>query len=151
MAGRSDPCGGAESITKKRHSARFTDFAKNKTEEAVVKTSEERWKMIAVRHENLFVENAMKQCDCDSNCGDDCKCKPNDNSDELFSKFDLILNPRYVGGYQWFCKNCGKPVRSTELWFPCQNRFVTISVLCHFGCWNRWSLEMNPVAPKQTH
>ncbi len=99
----------------------------------------------AWRSENLFVDQWINQHrgwdrEHDRRTGD-----TEDNRSELFASFRLVLDrthTRYAAGYQWFCKVCGMPCASVEVWFPCRERFVTIKVMCHLGCHNRWRLNL---------
>lgn len=98
--------------------------------------------------ENLFVDDFFRKA---QSCGEQ---EPavffGDNRDELFDRFRLSLDPshqRYVAGYQWFCRVCGKPGASKEVWFPCRQKFVTVKVVCHLGCHNHWRLKIHAQRP----
>ncbi len=70
----------------------------------------------------------------------------NDNRKDLLDKFDIVFDEthrRFAAGYQWFCKRCGKPCSSQELWFPCKGRFITLKVVCHLGCMAHWRLKIH--------
>ncbi len=98
--------------------------------------------------ENLFVDDFFRR---ESAClEEDSKGSYGDNRDQLFERFRLSLDPshqRYVAGYQWFCRVCGKPVASEEVWFPCRQKFVTVKVVCHLGCHNHWRLKIYAQRP----
>ncbi|NLJ29940.1 hypothetical protein [Desulforhabdus amnigena] len=75
----------------------------------------------------------------------------NDNRQSLFEKFRLAIDERhqkYAAGYQWFCRKCGHPCASTEIWIPCKGKFVTAKVICHLSCFNHWRLEIYPAIPE---
>jgi len=98
---------------------------------------------------NLFVENPCdcqkgNVCNCES-CNGQCDCS-SDNRHDLYEKFDLVSNPKYVAGYQWFCKSCKFPAKTVELWFECKNAFVPLYVRCHLGCHAYWRLHIKPEA-----
>lgn len=98
--------------------------------------------------ENLFVDDFFR-----TNCS--CAEEPTpsltgDNREELFDRFRLNLDPshqRFVTGYQWFCRRCGKPAASEEVWFPCRQKFVTVKVVCHLGCFSHWRLKTHAQRP----
>ena len=74
-----------------------------------------------------------------------------DNREELFEKFRIELDDtgmKFAAGYQWFCRQCGKPASSVETWFACKEKFVTTKVICHLGCHNHWRLKIDPQMPE---
>ncbi|WP_448382114.1 hypothetical protein [Desulfosoma sp.] len=98
--------------------------------------------------ENLFVDDFFRK---DCSCAEDAASpSTGDNRDELFRKFRLSLDPshqRFVAGYQWFCQVCGKPAASAEAWFACRQKFVTVKVVCHLGCFSHWRLKIHAQRP----
>gem|GEM_PF-5426412 len=130
-----------------------------------------RWMMEYVKAESSACSEGCSSggCGCggaESKCGSDdcdgsggCGCHGDspasasdkvvfsDNGDTLFERFTLEVDPshkRFAGGYQWFCRNCGQPCSSVETWFPCQEKFITVKIVCHLGCHNHWRLHIGP-------
>lgn len=99
--------------------------------------------------ENLFVDDFFRaHCSCTE---ETTPSATGDNRDELFQRFRLSLDPshqRFVAGYQWFCRECGKPAASEEVWFPCRQKFVTVKVVCHLGCFRHWRLKIHAQRPE---
>ena len=98
--------------------------------------------------ENLFVDDFFRkeQFGAEGNPS----ASYGDNRDELFQRFRLSLDPthqKYVAGYQWFCRVCGKPGASQEVWFPCRQKFVPVKVVCHLGCHSHWRLKIHARQP----
>lgn len=58
--------------------------------------------------------------------------------------------PVYCTGWQWKCKVCGLPCRSTYFYFECKEKFVPVSVRCALGGHGKyvWNLEIYPCITK---
>lgn len=62
---------------------------------------------------------------------------------EIESKFELIYSDKRAGGWGWNCKKCNIAAFSKEVWFPCQEKFVIVKLICP-KCKARWKLEITP-------
>lgn len=66
-----------------------------------------------------------------------------DNLDTLNTKFKLEKDPKYAGGSIYRCNKCGSLAHSIEGFFPCQDNFLPMKVVC-MECKNRWVLLIAP-------
>jgi len=89
---------------------------------------------------NILVDGWVSDPTTSELCSDP---KSHDNRGELFKNFRLSFGPEFLCEYQWFCKKCGKPCFSEEVWFSCKNAFCTTRVICRSNGCCRWHLEVN--------
>ena len=68
-----------------------------------------------------------------------------DNLTSIADHFECKVDPRYAGGYTYFCQRCGIECNVGEVGFDCQGgRIVPIYIMCRFGCGKSWRLSILP-------
>lgn len=74
-----------------------------------------------------------------------------DNLNGLADKFKLDIDGiKYADGKHLVCRKCNIPAISQEVFFPCQNDFIPVSVRC-VKCGERWKLNIEPCEKCDCH
>ena len=74
-----------------------------------------------------------------------------DNLSEISKLFDCRQDPRYAGGYSYFCIDCDLECNTGEALFDCKcGLYLPTYIICRYGCGRSWRLQIQPV-PEEGH
>lgn len=66
-----------------------------------------------------------------------------DNLHEIYEKFLKDVGKHRAGGWGFKCKKCGCAVYSSEAYFPCQDAFIPVKIICQ-ECGAKFKLAIVP-------
>jgi hypothetical protein len=68
-----------------------------------------------------------------------------DNINSIDSLFERKEDPRFAGGYAFFCPECGLECNVGEALFTCQEgKILPVYIKCRYGCGRAWHLKIFP-------